>query len=307
MSADSKPEPAPKRVPLWREPLVHFLVLGGALFGVAFALAEEPEPPPTRIVLSAAHRDELEQQWRDRTGTEPTEADVDLMVRQWIDREILFREALAMELHQDDMVVRNQVISKLTIAYQNLAEAPEPTDAELQAYLADNRATYSEPARYDVVHVFAPSGDGAKAQVEAYLAEVEAGADPLKVGPRYPKGRRFRLRSRKNLVAVFGETFADELIAQDVGEWKVRKSDRGWHAIQIKKRHAPEPADFDKLRDQLESDFERNYRQGDVRRQVLRLRETYEVQLPDGTIMMASELPESSVGAPTGIGGGNAG
>ena len=81
MSAESKPEPAPKRVPLWREPLVHFLVLGGVLFGVAFALAEEPEPPPTRIVLSAAHRDELEQQWRERTGTEPTEADVDLMVR----------------------------------------------------------------------------------------------------------------------------------------------------------------------------------------------------------------------------------
>lgn len=294
------------KLPLWREPLLHFVVLGGLLFAAAFVLAEEPEPPPRRIVLSEAHRAELEQQWRERTGTEPSAADVDLMVRQWIDREILFREAIGMELHQDDMVVRNQVISKLTIAYQNLAKVPEVSEQDLRDYLEDNRDTYSEPARYDVVHMFAPQGPGARAEVEGYLAEVEAGAKPLEVGPRYPKGRRFRLRSHKNLVAVFGDAFADALVEQDVGDWKIRQSDRGWHAIQIKKVYAPKPADFDALRGQLEADYERFYRQSDVRRQVLRLREQYEVEFPDGSVMRASELPEQSVGAPTGIGGGNA-
>jgi len=310
------------RVPLAREPLVHFVVLGALLFAANVLFVDDgaghrpredaSETDAKRIVLSASHRAELAAQWEDRTGRPAREADVERMVHQWIDREILYREAIAMGLHEDDMVVRNQVISKLTVAFQSLAAIPTPSEDQLRAYLASHRELYARPPRYDIVHVFAPSSarepdPNAEASVRAYLEQIEAGADPLELGPRFAKGRRFRLRTQTKLAAIFGEDFAERLVAVEPGTWVALPSRHGWHGVSITKVHPPTPARFDELRERLWADWEREQRQSDVRRQVLRLREDYEIELPDGTVMRASELPAESVGDPVEVGGRDGG
>lgn len=294
------------RPPLWREPLLHFLVLGGLVFAAnAWLVGPEGEPeaeeegartgarvePDTRIVLSEAHRADLARTWERRMGRPADEAEMKRMIQQWVEREILYREALAMGLHEDDMVVRNQIISKLSTAYQSLAHVPEPSEEQLRAYLEREYERYDKPERFDIVHVFSPAEDGeGQTKVEGWKGEIEAGADPLTLGPRFPKGRRFRLRTQADLESMFGEDFAVTVAAASVGVWTVVESKYGWHAVQIGARHPPQPGEFGALRERLRGDYERDVREREVREQVLRLRERYEVELPDGQVVGASEL-----------------
>ena len=307
---------ASERVPFYREPLLHFVVAGGLLFAFNLAFVDRETDavgpaaasPSKRIVLSTSHRTELADQWELRTGRPPSEADIERMVQQWIDREILYREAIAMGLHEDDTAVRNQVISKLTRAYQSLATVPEPSEDELRAYFDDHGERYTRPERYDIVHVFAPSREpDAQARVRAHLEAIEAGADPLELGPRFAKGRRFRLRTEANLVSVFGERFAAAVRAAEPESWTVVESRHGWHAVFVATVHPPTSARFAEVRERVRTDWERAKRQSDVHQQVLRLREAYEVELPDGSVLRASDLPDSGPGEPPGLDAGDPG
>ena len=87
---------------LLREPLLHFLVLGGLLF-VLFGLTQEPEQEGTRqIRVTAAQVEQLAAQFS-RTWMRPsTEEELAGLIERHIRGEVFYREALAMGLDQDD-------------------------------------------------------------------------------------------------------------------------------------------------------------------------------------------------------------
>ena len=87
---------------LLREPLLHFLVLGGLLF-VLFGLTQGPELAGTRqIRVTAAQVEQLAAQFS-RTWMRPsTEEELAGLIERHIRGEVFYREALAMGLDQDD-------------------------------------------------------------------------------------------------------------------------------------------------------------------------------------------------------------
>jgi len=112
--------------PWWRraarEPLLHFAILGALLFAV-YALArgrrhgDGAAAPGARpaIEVGAATIDRLADSFRRAWKREPTRDELAEMTLDYVDDEILYREALAQGLDRDDPAVRRRMIEKMTV------------------------------------------------------------------------------------------------------------------------------------------------------------------------------------------------
>src|SRR5262249_39281720 len=96
---------------LLREPLLHFLVLGAAIFpAYAFVTGGRGGAEPSRqIQLTLDDLGQLalgfESQWR----RPPTPEEFGHLVETKVQEEVLYREALAMGLDKDDTIVRRRM------------------------------------------------------------------------------------------------------------------------------------------------------------------------------------------------------
>lgn len=109
-SADSQPRQARVRA-LSRHPGVHFLLLGGLLFwGQGYLNTSAEVAIPERVLeVDTAQVAQLRQQWQLAHRRSPTADEQDQLVQQWVEEEILYREALAAGVDRADPSVCNRL------------------------------------------------------------------------------------------------------------------------------------------------------------------------------------------------------
>ena len=98
---------------LVRDPLIHFLLLGGLLFLLYAWRGEEEGVDPLQIVISEEEVGSLRQALAVLHGREPTEDELLATIEPRIREEILYREALALGLDQGDSLVRARLTEKM--------------------------------------------------------------------------------------------------------------------------------------------------------------------------------------------------
>ena len=118
---------SPARRPWHRRPTLHFLALGALLFAGRSVLDATSDPDPVQLTPSV--REALRHRFVSQAGREPSAHEMAALVRDALDEEILFREALALGLERRDPVVHQRLVRNLRF----LAEdgAPERDDASL--------------------------------------------------------------------------------------------------------------------------------------------------------------------------------
>ena len=139
---------------LFREPLVHFLALGGVLFGIGLLRGDSVEPTANRIAITPGIIERLLEGFRLTWQRAPTEDEFRGLVVEHLTEEVLYREALAMGLDRDDQIIRRRLRQKLEFLTADVVESFEPTDAELQAYLDADPGQYRQEAVFGVTQVY---------------------------------------------------------------------------------------------------------------------------------------------------------
>lgn len=266
---------------LAREPAVHLLALGAALFFVHRAVA--PPNGTRRIVVSSAVLDGLRQDHRRRTGVLPTPVEEAALAARWVDDEVLYREALALGLERGDVVVRRRLVQKMAYLVEDLDPIPAPGDAELAAYLAAHPERYAKPARVSLTHVFAGNdrhGEGAAAIAAAWRPALEDGAAPGGLGDPFLRGRELTLWTESELAGAFGAPFAARVMALPVGAWSEPVSSPfGWHVVRVNERRPGRAPDLADVRDEVTHDWREERRDASNRAARERLRQRYAVEV----------------------------
>ncbi|MBE2293452.1 MAG: peptidyl-prolyl cis-trans isomerase, partial [Phycisphaerales bacterium] len=156
-----------------REPLLHFLLLGGLLFAIDHFINGRVDDPRT-IIVDAAVDKQARQIFEAARGREPNEEELYALRRVWLDNEVLYREGLALGVDKGDTAIRERVIFKaLSIVNANL-KLPPVSDQILREWFEQNRAKYDESARYDFQEAVL-SGDRSEAALRAFAAALNAG------------------------------------------------------------------------------------------------------------------------------------
>jgi peptidyl-prolyl cis-trans isomerase C len=231
---------------LLREPLLAFLVIGALLF-LEYQLRQSRTAEP--IVLPAAVRATLIADFEKMTGRPATTADVNRIEQDFVDDEVLFREALAQGLHLTDGTVRARLIEEMRLRITG--PLPELTDEQLVNHYSEHLDRYrSEPAA-SFRHVYFAERP---AEPEVLLAQLRSGT-PV-AGEPFGRGAEFPHYGQSMLRGLFGQAFTASLWTVPVGEWTgPLQSQYGWHYVRVGERLPPALLPFEQARQQVENDL----------------------------------------------------
>jgi len=231
------------RTPRWlREPLLHFVLLGGLLFAIDYFIAGRADDPRTIVVDQSVDAEAL-QVFREARGREPTQDELYALRRVWLDNEVLYREGLALQMDEGDPAIRDKVIFKALSVINAGLKLPPHDDATLRRWFEQNRDKYDEPARFDFLEAVLV-GENSEAAARQFASALTAGTP----GEAQAGLRVFDDRPRPNLVTSYGEEFARELESARSGEWRAMPTSGGWAVMRLDVITPPKPADFDALR-----------------------------------------------------------
>jgi len=234
---------ARKPLPHWlREPLLHFAVLGGLLFGADHVLIERTDDP-NLIVIGAEVDAEARQLFTASRGRPPNAEELVALRRVWLDNEVLYREGLALQVDKGDTAIRERVIFKALSVVDANVKLPAFDDKLLRDWFEKNRAKYDEPARYDFQEAVL-AGESGETAVRGFVDALNDGLP----GDARAGLRVFKNRPHANLVQSYGAEFAKALEGSTVGEWRALRTGDGWRAVRLDATTRPQPAAFETLR-----------------------------------------------------------
>jgi len=235
--------PRPRRLPDWaREPLLHFVVVGGLLFAADRILIGRADDPHTIVVSGDVDREAIET-FKAARAHDPNAEELAALRRVWLDNEVLYREGLALQVDKGDPAIRERVIFKALSVVDSNVKLPPPDEQVLRKWFDSHRDKYDEPARYDFEEA-ALAGDSSETAVRQFVTALNAGTPgDAKAGLRVFKGR-----PHANLVNSYGPELAKALTTSQPGQWTSLHTRDGWRAMRLNTAIPPKPAMFEALR-----------------------------------------------------------
>ena len=242
---------------LMAEPLLHFILLGGMLFTLYLSVNDAPEiSNPNRIVVDEVQLRGMLTAFERTWLRAPTARELDGLIREYVKEEVLYREALALGLDSDDLIIRRRLRQKIEFLNADLTEPPTPTDADLQTHLDANSANYREAERQDFIQVFVSRGDDqgdAQQRASRLLARLP---DPATAMPHVAALGDVSMLPGKMMQAdahdigrVFGDEFAAQLSTAPVDSWSgPYHSSYGLHLVYVSARTAARDPQLDEVR-----------------------------------------------------------
>ena len=232
---------------LLREPLLHFLLAGAAIF-VVYGLVARPDAAASRsIVVDQAEIARLAERFRTQWQRPPTEAELRDLIDQHVDEEVLYREALALKLDDGDEIVRRRLAQKMQFMIEDTASVAPPGESDLVAYFDAHRADFATPAQRSFTHIFFGAERGPDAERAA--TRVLASLDGIDRAPE--RGDPFMLRydyanvTERDVATLFGAAFAARVFALPAGTWQGPvQSSYGYHLVRITSAQGEQPGDF---------------------------------------------------------------
>jgi hypothetical protein len=226
-----------------REPLLHFLLLGAAIFA-AYGLVSKPRSDePGKIVISAGQVAAMAEGFTRTWRRPPTRAEMEGLIRDQVQEEVYCREAMALGLDRDDSIIRRRLRQKMEFVTDGVAALAEPTDDELSAFLKSHADTFRVQRQFTFSHVYLnPERHGENlardtAQLLARLQQAGDKADISELGDSFLFEHKFQSLPASEIVKQFGEKFAAKLGELSPGQWHGPvESGYGVHLVWINER-----------------------------------------------------------------------
>lgn len=243
---------------LWREPLVHFLLIGVALFLLFEVKQEQGNEAPNRIVVNPSQVEQLSAQFRRTWLRSPSEDELAGLIEGYVRDEVYYREALAMGLDQNDPQVRMRMRLKLEFLLEDLSVEAPPTDKVLQAYLQQHADRFrTEPqVSFQQVYLNPDIHRDLEADVQNVQARLKRSDPAASLGDPTLLSIQYTQVVQDDIARRFGEAFARRVVDLSPGEWSgPLVSQLGVHLVQVSDRVASRLPALAEVREQVEREY----------------------------------------------------
>lgn len=280
------------------EPLLHFVLIGAALFLIGGQKAADGPLQRNEIVITEGDIDQMLVAWHAQGLPQPSPDAIRGMVEAKIREEVLYREAIAMGLDQDDIIVKRRLAQKMDFLAEDLSALNEPTTEELRAWFAAHREDFAQPPRISFRHVYYSFDTRGPNARDLAAKEITAPAGPQD-GDRFMFQNSYAERTETELRTTFGPAFARDVFALEPGRWAGPvESGYGWHAVFVESRMPSAIPAFDEVENDVKAAF-LEARRAEFRQEAYRvMREKYKIVLPKFETPAAS--PDATIGEPAG-------
>ena len=311
---------------LLTEPLIHFLLLGAALFWVYDALNPNPPEDPSHIMVDSAALLNYMQHRAKRFDTEAFTTQLETLpidrlntlIQDFSRDEVLYREAKALNLDANDAVARRRLIQQLTYITRSILDAGVVlSDAELREYHQANLPRYHEPATITFTHVYFSlerhGQDAAVALAQTTLKTLNDQQVPfhqgLAHGERFLYHRNYVAKDAELVASHFGPDLQAKLFAAtpNSARWQGPfLSHYGAHLVMITGRTEPSDPPLAMIKQHVQQDAQQARVQQQLDQRIADLMADYSVQLSatlQARLSPSAEKPSPEKAMPARAGG----
>lgn len=261
------------------EPLMQFLFLAGFLFIVLDLLVPQRLAviKPFDIAITEEKITEYLQFQRKSFNASDaatlfsamSELEKQTLHKSYVRDEVLFREALALGLNENDEIIRRRLIQKMEYIAQGFYDDIAPIDeAQLEQFFIANSDLYTVESLITFTHIFVSDKTPMAQQVaQQLLNELNAKrvtfAQAGQYGERFLYSRNYIERTPSFVASHFGDAFQQEVFALTIdGVWQgPLNSDYGWHLILLKDKAAARTPELVEVAPIVLADMQREQRQ----------------------------------------------
>lgn len=277
-----------------REPLVHFLVAGFFLFVYFRSCSNDSGLEDTILIKKDAVLEFMQYQnkaFNADVFSEKldalTQKEKDQMIQNYIQDEVLYREALKLGLDQNDFVIKRRIIQKM----QFILDDFDPSiitihEDSLAQYYKQYQDRYYQPEQYSFTHIFFKKNknrdDLTRAQsfMENPSHQKLSITESLKYGDRFLYHRNYAEKSLSFLESQFGEAFIQKLKSfdEDENRWQgPLASKHGHHWIKLTQKAPAKTTPLKEIEPQVKSDYLNYLKKQHKQQQIQKLIDTYNV------------------------------
>ena len=270
---------------LFKEPLVHFLVLALSIFALYGALNRNDEPRADAIVVTGAKIEQLAGLFVKTWQRPPSTSEVKGLIDDHVKEEILVREALALGLDKDDTVIRRRLRLKMEFLSQAQAESATPSEAELETFLKANPNRFRIDPMLSFRQVFlSPErrGEAVEQDVASVIDTLRAQPDtnPATLGDPTMLPAGLPPTHKAAIGQIFGAAFAEALAQTPPGKWAgPLKSSFGLHVVHVGESRPGRQATLSEVRDSAAREWTNERRQQAEDTQLAKAMERYRVRI----------------------------
>jgi parvulin-like peptidyl-prolyl isomerase len=271
-----------------REPLVHFVLIGAAVFGLYTLMAgADQDETRDRIVITKGRVQQLAQVFERTWQRPPRPEELRGLFDAYIKEEVYYREAVKLGLDRDDTVIRRRMQQKLEFLTEPNDEPLQPDDPTLQAYLDANKASFRVEPKIAFYQVFLnpnKTGEAAPVRARKTLEVLKSStrddlppdvSDPTLLQASIP------LSPLSVIAGNFGESFAANLTDLPENEWiGPIESPYGLHLVRVNARIDGYDPELAEIRGAVKQNWQADQREAFQDQAYDKLLSKYEVILP---------------------------
>ena len=238
---------------LLREPLFHFLLIGAVFFFIFSQMNTGEDENAPQIIITKAKIEALANAFAKAKGRLPTAQEMQTQLEYDIREQVLYREAMAMGLDKDDMIIRRRLTQKMKYLFNDLGVVGKASEEELKKFVAEHPSKFTIPATISFAQVyFEPSEHETTLVEDANILLEKLRKSMIKnsmgLGDRSLLPYDFRNERKSDIRSMFGDAFMEQAFSSPTNTWEGPfNSAYGLHLIYIHKRtedHLPPLSDI---------------------------------------------------------------
>ena len=243
-----------------KEPLLHFLLIGAALF-ILFNQFSGAESRQDTIVIDDSDIDRMMSTWQMQWQRPPTQKELNGLVSQHLKQEVYYREALKMQLDHNDEIVKRRLYQKLEFLMDDIAEMDEPTEEEIKEYYKEHIDKYLHPPQISLTSIYFNPDKREDARADALKALSELPKEPTyatveEFGDVSFVPALFEKIDANKLGQTMGLDFAESVFDLETGSWQgPLLSGYGVHLVYITDKIDSEEGAWEEVRRRVLIDF----------------------------------------------------
>ena len=246
-----------------KEPLIHFLILGALLFALNDVVGDSSSTDADNsIVISDTEVEWLQSTWNKKWGRMPTEDELQGLIESYIREEVLYREALAMGLDEDDTIIRRRLATKMEFLAKDIGQIVKPTELELQDYFKWNIDRYMDPAKVSFSHIYfnLDNRENALGDAQAVLEKLRknetVSTEDWQLGDSFMLHYEYVHKTQTEVMQLFGSGFANAVFEMTLGGWQGPvQSGYGMHLVYIKGVVPAREPSLEEVREKVKNDL----------------------------------------------------
>lgn len=247
---------------LRNEPLLYFLLFGAAIFVAYQRLNDAAVQTPGTIVVTPSRIESLAHGFALTWKRPPNANELDDLIESYVREEVFVREAIALGLDQDDLIIRRRLQQKLEFVSEDLVTRAEPTEEQLRAWFDAHAERFRVAPVVAFTHVYLNPqrrGDALAADLLAVREQLQRAGDtnePSSAGDPFLLETTFEALPISEAQQLFGNQFASALAELPLGEWRGPiESGYGVHLVRVRGRSGGEVASFEAVREEVRREW----------------------------------------------------